>query len=141
MFRNHPTRVSSIRDFIDNERSAPIKLLPCSKKGWGVYATDIIKGGRLGLVIDGEQNEELSASTDLHKFGPLMNHARGCRKVNTEVRLLNGHNSAAVVVYFVAKCDIQTGDEILWNYGEKRHDVMQANPWLRNSSMYNDDDE
>ena len=35
------------------------------------------------------------------------------------------------VIVFIALKDIQVGQEIQYDYGDKRKEILDANPWLR----------
>lgn len=52
-----------------------------------------------------------------------INHSK--KSANLKPTMIDG------VMWFRAICDIAANSELLFDYGETRRDVLQANPWLR----------
>ena len=68
----------------------------------------------------------IDATTEDETFGRLINHGKKDANLVMKVFLVN--NAPRVV--FLASRDIAIGDELLYDYGEKRKEVLQENPWL-----------
>lgn len=69
----------------------------------------------------------IDAKNDTHHLGRLINHSRlkpNAKMVSTE---LNGKIHLVVV----ARTTIEVKDEILYDYGERRKDVVAQYPWLK----------
>ena len=60
-------------------------------------------------------------------FGRLINHSSDSPNLTMEIVTLDSQP----VVVFIALEDIRAGQEIQYNYGEKRKAVLNDNPWLR----------
>jgi histone-lysine N-methyltransferase SETD8 len=66
-----------------------------------------------GGVIDATDSEHISR---------FVNHSRV--SANLQPRLKNG------AIVFIAKRDIEVGEELLFDYGDRRRDIVNAFPWL-----------
>jgi histone-lysine N-methyltransferase SETD8 len=69
----------------------------------------------------------LDATEETTRKGRLINHSKLHPNVKPKVVLF--HGSPRIV--FIALSDIQKGTELLFDYGERRREVIQRNPWLR----------
>ena len=88
-----------------------------AKRGKGSYLLFFRHDGR-GLCID--------ATTEDDSYGRLINHGKKDANLVMKVFVVGD----APRVAFLASRDIAIGEEILYDYGEKRKDVLQNNPWL-----------
>ena len=59
--------------------------------------------------------------------GGLINHSKDDANLSMKVFVVND----APRVVFLASKDISVGDEIQYDYGEKRKEVLRKNPWLK----------
>ena len=69
----------------------------------------------------------VDATEDDGSYGRLINHSKTER--NVKMRVVIEDNNPKVV--FFAERDIEEGEELSYDYGENRKDVVAANPWLR----------
>lgn len=56
-----------------------------------------------------------------------MNHSK--TQANVTPILYELHKKPRLV--FLAKRDISVGEELVYDYGERKRSVVEANPWLR----------
>ena len=68
----------------------------------------------------------MDATKEDSTLGRLINH--GKRNANLVMKVFVVDDAPRVV--FLASKDIAIGEEILYDYGEKRKDVLEKNPWL-----------
>ena len=68
----------------------------------------------------------IDASIETCRFGRLINHSR--RNPNLKPKIVTV--SAYPRLIFIANHYIGPGTELLYDYGEKRKEVIDANPWL-----------
>ncbi|KRX18756.1 N-lysine methyltransferase SETD8-A, partial [Trichinella nelsoni] len=61
----------------------------------------------------------------VHK-GRLLNHS--AKGSNLKSKILEVNNRPHVI--FLAKRDIEAGEELLYDYGDRRKNAVEANPWL-----------
>jgi len=141
----------------ENER---LKKDETTDKGWGVFAKHAIKknsivcqykGTKLSKAA-GEEREKyydaigkqgsymfffpmnneqhcIDATDDDGSLGRLINHS--LKRPNLIPRATMVDDTEAIV--FTAKDDIKEGEEVLYDYGEKRSSVLKKMPWLKNS--------
>lgn len=71
-------------------------------------------------------------------IGHLMNHSRGSDNVSLKpVKFKN--DSPPFRIAMIAKKRIKANTELTWDYGDRTHDGMQANPWLKRNDKARDD--
>ena len=59
-------------------------------------------------------------------MGRLLNHSKKNSNVVTKVMEVDGDPYLCLV----ASRDVEPGEELLYDYGERRDDVVKAMPWL-----------
>ena len=69
----------------------------------------------------------IDATEENGTIGRLINHAS--KNENLKMKIVIIDQQPRVV--FVALRHISVGEELLYNYGDRRTDVVEANPWLR----------
>ena len=69
----------------------------------------------------------VDATREDGKLGRLINHSKKDANIFMKVFIVND----APRVVFLASKDISVGDEIQYDYGEKRKEVLRKNPWLK----------
>jgi len=69
----------------------------------------------------------LDATEETDRKARLINHSKLHPNVKPKVVI---HNGSPRIV-FIATCDINRGNELLFDYGERRKEVIERNPWLR----------
>lgn len=72
------------------------------------------------LCIDGDKES--------HHLGRLINHSR--KNPNAKMVALDIDSNIHLVL--VARSAIQVGEEILYDYGERRKELISLYPWLKN---------
>ena len=92
-------------------------LLIYAKKGKGSYLLFFCHDGH-GYCVD--------ATKEDNTCGRLISH--GKKDANIEMKVFVVGDAPLVV--FLASRDVAIGEEILYDYGEKRKEVLQNNPWL-----------
>jgi len=68
----------------------------------------------------------IDATFESGKLGRLINHSKELSNLTPQTIVVNGKPH----IVFVAKRDISPGDELLYDYGERRRAALQANEWL-----------
>ena len=70
----------------------------------------------------------IDATEEDGSFGRLINPSQ--TKPNLKVK----HTAVDGVprVFFIASDNIKSGEELLFDYGERRKEVIEKNPWLKN---------
>jgi len=73
----------------------------------------------------------VDATAEDRALGPgrLMNHSRSAPNLTLRRVMVQG----APRMSLVALHRIEAGEELVWDYGEEREDVLEAAPWLRES--------
>lgn len=69
----------------------------------------------------------LDATRESDRLGRLINHS--CKHPNVKPKLHIVEGTPKLI--FIATCDIPSQQELLFDYGEKRKDVLDENPWLK----------
>ena len=69
----------------------------------------------------------IDATEDDGSLGRLINHSRQSPNVVMKTHVVEGKPR----VVFVACKEIEIGEEITYDYGEKRKAFLDRNPWLR----------
>ena len=72
----------------------------------------------------------IDATKDDGRYGRMVNHSR---KSPNAVPKVYTDDSGCPRLCLVAIKEISTGEELLYDYGERRNDVMKSNPWLYTS--------
>lgn len=62
-------------------------------------------------------------------FGRLLNHSRNKTLFNVKPVKITDNNNQPHIVFFSSK-DINAGEELLFDYGDRDTDSLQQNPWL-----------
>ena len=68
----------------------------------------------------------IDATEESDRVGRLINHSRRSPNLSPRVEMVDG----VPRVYFVAAKDIHPGQELLFDYCERRKDVVSQMPWL-----------
>lgn len=71
----------------------------------------------------------LDATEPSHRLGRLVNHSR--RKPNCKMEIFIDNNKPYLILTAIR--DIQSNEEILYDYGERNKEAIKANPWLEDS--------
>jgi histone-lysine N-methyltransferase SETD8 len=61
-------------------------------------------------------------------MGRLLNHSKKCPNVMTRVMELGGATLPSLCL--IARRDIEVGEELVYDYGERRGEVVAVMPWL-----------
>ena len=71
----------------------------------------------------------VDATTDSGTLGRLLNHSR--HRPNCVAKPYKMKNIDYIIL--VSLCDIFPGDELTFDYGEKRQEIIDLNPWIEQS--------
>lgn len=71
----------------------------------------------------------IDATAEDGRMGRLINHSAIQANVIPKVVEVK---AAKVSLYCKALRDIECGEELMYDYGERNIDIVKANPWLRN---------
>ncbi|XP_028982520.1 N-lysine methyltransferase KMT5A-like [Diachasma alloeum] len=74
----------------------------------------------------------VDATTESGKLGRLINHS--CKE-NLKARVINSHSIPHLVLF--ATREIAAGQELTFDYGERRKGVIDNHPWLRDIVILN----
>jgi len=69
----------------------------------------------------------IDATTTETRLGRLFNHSR--KQFNVKPKIINIDGQPRVALF--AERYITIGEELLWDYGERRKSVLKNNPWLK----------
>lgn len=67
------------------------------------------------------------ATKEDRTMGRLINHSKTQANVVPRQMVINGK----LRLFFLAKRDINTNEEVVYDYGERRKHILDENPWLR----------
>lgn len=140
-----------------HDNDLPLEVRETSDKGRGVFATRAFQRGDFVLEYSGElvagreaRERDLSythdyslgsymyffkwrdqtycvdASKESGRLGRLVNHSIECANMITKVYEHKGEPR----ILFFAQRDITSGEELLYDYGERRQEVVKDFPWL-----------
>jgi len=84
-------------------------------------------GGFLFFFRHTDRKFCIDASQESDRYGRLVNHSR--RKANAVVKILEVNKVPRLVL--VAKRMIEVGEEVLYDYGDRTKEALQAHPWLK----------
>ena len=68
----------------------------------------------------------VDATEDDHRYGRMINHSKKSLNAKPKVVSVDGLPR----VRLVSTRAIDKGEEVLYDYGERRRDVIDSNPWL-----------
>ena len=68
----------------------------------------------------------IDATKDDHRYGRMVNHSKKAPNTQPKAFMINGVPRLCLM----ATRDIKVGEELLYDYGERRKDVLDSNPWL-----------
>ncbi|KRZ50610.1 Phosphatidylinositol 4-kinase alpha [Trichinella nativa] len=68
----------------------------------------------------------VDATPESSHFGRLLNHS--AKDPNVKSKIVNIDDNPRII--FVAKRDVEIGEELLYDYGDRRKDAIRAHPWL-----------
>ncbi|CAG0897954.1 unnamed protein product [Cyprideis torosa] len=90
------------------------------------YAKDRNKGCYMYYFEDKNVQWCVDATKETSRFGRLINHSRTRPNIVTKTITLDG---LPRLVFFATQ-DIQVGEELLYDYGDRSKRSMEAHPWL-----------
>ena len=68
----------------------------------------------------------IDATKDNGRLGRLVNHSKKSPNVVTKVLEVDGHPYLCLM----AARDVEVGEELQYDYGERRNDIVKSFPWL-----------
>jgi histone-lysine N-methyltransferase SETD8 len=143
----------------DNDDDLPLEIRQTANKGRGVFTLDTFSKGDIILEYCGDLISEkeglrredialrdpsntvsylyffkaldkywcLDATEETGRKARLINHSRLNPNVKPKVVIYNGRPR----LIFIATCDIPKDTELLYDYGERRKDIIERCEWLR----------
>ena len=70
----------------------------------------------------------IDATAETGRLGRLLNHSRLNPNCITKVIQIEKQEQPRLVL--IAKCDIEAGTELLYDYGDRSKESLAAHPWL-----------
>lgn len=70
--------------------------------------------------------DSVDATKDNGRVGRLLNHSKANSNITTKIFELDGLPRLCM---FACK-DVEAGEELVYDYGDRRGDVVKLNPWL-----------
>ena len=71
-------------------------------------------------------NCSTGATKDDHRYGRMVNHSRKAPNALLKVFSIDGVPRLCLIAFR----NIEIGEELLYDYGERRKEVIESNPWL-----------
>ena len=102
----------------------------CSYKGFRNRHLEYNSTGRGSYILEFKYKEKrwaIDATEDNKTFGRLINHS----KHNGNIKPLVGDKNGKPFVYFTACRNIETHEELLYDYGDNSKYSVQNFPWLK----------
>ena len=91
-----------------------------------LYSLDCSKGCYMYYFSHMGKQFCVDATKESGRYGRLLNHSRVAPNCTTKIFMLG--NMPRLIL--VAKCDISEGDELLFDYGDRRKECLVEYPWL-----------
>jgi len=92
------------------------------------YAMDISKGCYMYYFKTNGKHYCIDATAETGRLGRLLNHSRLNPNCITKVIQIEKQEQPRLVL--IAKCDIEAGTELLYDYGDRSKESLAAHPWL-----------
>ena len=70
----------------------------------------------------------IDATEETGRLGRLLNHSKLSPNCITKVIQIEKQEKPRLVL--IAKCDIEAGTELLYDYGDRSKESLAAHPWL-----------
>ncbi len=83
--------------------------------------------GNEWLVFDSSSEQDFGST-----LGRLVSHTATASEQNVSAEVIDVSGSPHL--FFRAKRNIEIGEELAYDYGDKRKDVLLANPWMKPSA-------
>ena len=83
----------------------------------------------LSLSLSLSPSLSVDATKDNNRLGRLLNHSRANPNVYTKLYDIDDQPYLCLL----AAREIETGEELEYDYGERKKDIMEAHQWLKNS--------
>ena len=91
------------------------------------YEKDSTKGSFLYYFKSKDKTCCIDATEENDRLGRLINHSK--KKANLIAKVFDFDPSPRVI--FISACDIPRGSELLYDYGDRRKDILADHPWLK----------
>ncbi|KAL3271694.1 hypothetical protein HHI36_022166 [Cryptolaemus montrouzieri] len=109
------------------EYSGDLIDIPEAKKREEMYAMDQNTGCYMYYFKHNNQQYCIDATPESDRLGRLVNHSRNG---NLQTRTISVDGKPRLVL--IAKENIQIGEEILYDYGDRSKESLKHHPWLAN---------
>lgn len=122
--------VSATRNFSKGEfvveYSGDLIDVKIAKERENKYAMDLSKGCYMYYFRANNRQYCIDATSETGRLGRLVNHSRVTPNLQTKVVVFRDKPR----LILVAKRDIEAGEELLYDYGDRSRESMEAHPWL-----------
>ncbi|XP_053557776.1 N-lysine methyltransferase KMT5A isoform X2 [Bombina bombina] len=98
-----------------------------AKKREALYAQDSSTGCYMYYFQYLNKTYCIDATKETNRLGRLINHSKAG---NCHTKLHNIHNLPHLIL--IASRDINAGEELLYDYGDRSKSSLEAHPWLKN---------
>lgn len=120
-----PTRKFTKGDFVVEYAGELIEQNAAEERE-NKYAMDISKGCYMYYFKANGKHYCIDATVETGRIGRLVNHSR--QQPNLQTKVVMVQNCPRLIL--VAKCDIEPGTEMLYDYGDRSKESLAAHPWL-----------
>eukprot|EP00095_Tigriopus_kingsejongensis_P010467 maker-scaffold504_size153273-snap-gene-0.13 protein:Tk10467 transcript:maker-scaffold504_size153273-snap-gene-0.13-mRNA-1 annotation:"hypothetical protein TcasGA2_TC015766" len=122
--------VVALRDFEKGEfvveYAGDLIEIGCAKERENKYSLDLSTGCYMYYFKYNNHNYCIDATGESGRLGRLVNHSRLNSNLQTKVISFKGQPR----LILVARTNIQTGTELLYDYGDRSKESLVAHPWL-----------
>ena len=70
----------------------------------------------------------IDATAETGRLGRLLNHSR--LNPNCITKVIQVEKQEQPILVLIAKCDIEAGTELLYDYGDRSKESLAVHPWL-----------
>lgn len=108
------------------EYSGEVIDIGLAKDRESMYSLDITKGCYMYYFNHRDKQYCIDATAETGRFGRLINHS--CKTPNCVTKVVMLGDSPRLIL--VAKQEIEEGEELLYDYGDRSKESILAHPWL-----------
>lgn len=102
-------------------------IIITENRGRGIITTRAFKKGEF-LVNFEDEHYCIDATQETDKLGRFINHSREQTNIDPKIIKINSQPR----LYLQAKIHISDGTEILYDYRDRRKDILKSHAWLNN---------
>nr|ALJ75659.1 SETD8 [Schmidtea mediterranea] len=98
-----------------------------ARENEAIYKQDPSKGSYMFYFRFKDNKYCVDATKESGKLGRLLNHSK--LNPNCYVKVISINDSPRLAIF--AKREIEIGEELLYDYGDRDRETLEANPWLK----------